>query len=302
MANPSKPKFLEQLRARFGEVKKLAGSLSLYEIGGGEVRIYTRYSKRHARKQGFYGLRKADLDRLEGVSGFVVFLWDEQEMPLIIPTGHLVPLLEGAGLASDGQYKAGVFITDSSTELYFAGVGRFSVDGFYGWSALDAALAGRGKKAAPQLNHFQWQTIVGSIGARKGFDIWVPANNRSRLDWNIAERFPLLGRTPPGFASISNVIDEIDVIWVHRGEQGPAALFEIEHSTSIYSGLLRFNDVHLLSPKLKPRYHIIADSDRRSEFVRLVNRPTFQVSRLADVCSFLDYQQVSLWHEKTNQS
>jgi type II restriction enzyme len=35
----------------------------------------------------------------------------------------------------------------------------------------------------------------------------------------------------------------IDVIWFRRGTGQPHRFFEVEHSTSVYSGLLRFNDV-----------------------------------------------------------
>ena len=269
MANESKPKFLNELQKRFGPLKKLDGSQSLYELGEGQVRIYIRYSRIHSRGQGFYGLRKSDLDKLEGVRSYVVFLWDDQNQPLVLPSTHIMPLIEQVSLASDGQYKAGVFLGESGTELYFAGVGRFGVDGFFGWSGIESAMAGKVTKTAHQFSHSQWQTIVGSLGSRKGFDIWIPHNNRGSLDWGIAPRFPVIRSIPPAFAPISNVIEEIDVMWLSRGTQGPAALFEIEYSTPIYSGLLRFNDVHLHAPKLKPRFHIIADEDRRSLFVRL---------------------------------
>jgi hypothetical protein len=301
MAHDIKPKFLNELDERFGPLKKLTGSQSLYELGEGQVRLYIRYSKIHSRSQGFYGLRKSDLDKLDGFRSYVVFLWDDQEFPLMIPSTHLMPLIEQVSLASDGQYKAGVYLGESGTELYFAGIGRFGVDGFFGWSGVESAMVGTVSKTISQFTHSQWQTIVGSLGSRKGFDIWIPTNNRSSLDWSVAPQFPVIRSIPPGYLPISNVIEEIDVMWIARGAQSPTALFEIEYSTPIYSGLLRFNDVHLVAPKLKPRFHIIADEDRRSLFVRLINRPTFKVSGLVDVCSFMDYQQVTSWHETTTQ-
>lgn len=301
MANESKPKFLNELEKRFGSLKKLDGSQSLFELGTGQARVYVRYSRIHSRGQGFYGLRKSDLDKLEGVRGFIAFLWDNQEQPLVLPSTHITPLLHQISLASDGQYKAGVFLDESGTELYFSGVGRFGVDGFFGWSGLDSVMAGTINETAHPFSHSQWQTILGSLGSRKGFDIWIPHNNRSLLDWSLAPRFPMIRHVPPGFDPIANVIEEIDVMWISRGSQGPAALFEIEYSTPIYSGLLRFNDVHLVAPKLTPRFHIVAHEDRRSQFVRLINRPTFKVSGLVDVCSFLDYQQLSKWHETTSK-
>jgi hypothetical protein len=50
MPNPVKTSFLEQLKSKYGKLKKLPGSLSLFEIGDGLARIYVRYSKVHGRK------------------------------------------------------------------------------------------------------------------------------------------------------------------------------------------------------------------------------------------------------------
>lgn len=300
MPNEYKSHFLTELQRRCGLLKKLDGSQSLFELGAGRVRIYVRYSRIHSRGQGFYGLRKADLDKLDGIRSFIVFLWDDQTTPLVLPSSHIQALIDHVTLASDGQYKAGLFLNDSGAELYFAGVGRFGVTGFFGWSLIESALSGNTTKSQVSFNHSQWQTILGSLGARKGFDIWIPQNNRSGLDWNLASQFPIVRNIPPGYVSITNVIEEIDVMWISRGTQGPAALFEIEYSTPIYSGLLRFNDVHIVAPKLKPRFHIVASEDRRTQFVRLINRPTFKASGLIDVCSFLDYDQLTTWHQTTN--
>jgi hypothetical protein len=75
-------------------------------------------------------------------------------------------------------------------------------------------------------------------------------------------------------------------------------LFEVEHTTSIYSGLLRFNDVHLVAPDLHPRFSIVANDTRRSLYVRQVNRPTFQRSGLAEVCTFMEYENVLDWYSR----
>lgn len=66
MANEIKSAFLKELTTRVGRLHKLGRSQSLYELGDGAARIYVRYSKTHARGQTFYGLRKEDLQDLEG--------------------------------------------------------------------------------------------------------------------------------------------------------------------------------------------------------------------------------------------
>ena len=79
------------------------------------------------------------------------------------------------------------------------------------------------------------------------------------------------------------------------------ALFEVEHSTPIYSGLLRLNDIHLLSPYSKATYSIVSNDDRRNLFVRQLNRPTFTMSTLRENCTFLLYPNVFTWHKRIVQ-
>ena len=61
MPNQVKINFLKDLEDKYGKLKKLPNSLSLFEIGEGICRIYIRYSKVHSRNQAFYGIRKEDL-------------------------------------------------------------------------------------------------------------------------------------------------------------------------------------------------------------------------------------------------
>jgi hypothetical protein len=66
MPKDVKQQLLNQLQDRFGSIKKLPNSQSLFEIGN-QARIYVRYSKLHANNRTFYGLRQADLQQLEGL-------------------------------------------------------------------------------------------------------------------------------------------------------------------------------------------------------------------------------------------
>ena len=88
---------------------------------------------------------------------------------------------------------------------------------------------------------------------------------------------------------------------LNRGGGDLVALFEVEHTTSIYSGLLRFNDVHLVAPDLHPRFSVVANDTRRSLYVRQVNRPTFQRSGLAEICTFMEYENVLDWYNRTQE-
>lgn len=103
--------------------------------------------------------------------------------------------------------------------------------------------------------------------------------------------FPFfLGKT---FTSISNAKQEIDVIWLENSK--PISFFEVEHSTPIYSGLLRFNDV-LLTIAGSDNFNIVADNERERKFSREIRRPTFRQNNLIDKVTFLDYENIYNWY------
>src|SRR5882762_3981520 len=102
MANETKREFLAELVKRFGVLKKLNESQSLYELGKG-ARIYIRYSKLHPKDKTFYGLRKADLRDLDGHPSIICFLWDGQRFPLLIPYSDYEQLFHTLEPAGDGQ-------------------------------------------------------------------------------------------------------------------------------------------------------------------------------------------------------
>ncbi len=299
MTNKIKTSFLKELNERYGgSLRKLDRSQSLYEIGDGAVRIYIRYSRVHSGKRTFFGLREEDLQRLEGHPSLLCFLWDDQSKPLLIPFSEYEDVFQSTSPARDGQYKAQVYLEEEGTELYIARAGRFNVEGHFGWSELEALLDSARLETIPEFSHAQIQTLLGRIGAVKGYDVWIPQNDRNKLDWSITTRFESRTVIPSGFESVEGVLQEVDVIWIHKGSNQLRALFEVEHSTPIYSGLLRFNDIHLVIPNFHPRFSIVANDTRRGLFVRQLKRPTFQVSGLSELCTFLEYVNVFGWHQR----
>jgi hypothetical protein len=295
VSGSAKTDFLAELSSRYGPVSKLPNTQSLFDVGNGVCRVYTRYSRLHERSQTFFGLRREDLRQLEGRKAFIGFLWDGQRDPLLIPFGHFEEVFAECQPALDGQFKVQVYPREDATVLYIAKAGRFNVDGYYGWLHLDQAM--QGVHPHPVLSHAQVQTLLGAIGAAKNYEVWVPASDRPAMDWSLTHRYPLADRLPPAFERVQSIAQEIDVIWLKRGEAGLAAVYEVEHSTPIYSGLLRLNDVRLTNPQID-RLTIVSNELRRAAFVRQLNRPTFQASSLTSVCTFLEYSEVFDWHRR----
>ena len=302
MANNTKTEFLKLMVSRYGRLRKLAKSQSLFEIGDGRARVYIRYSKLHPRSRTFYGLREEDLRQLDGHRSVICFLWDEQTQPLIVPYSDYEEVFRSVSPASDGQYKAMVHLPEHATELYIAQAGRFNVEACYGWTELDSLIELATDGCALEFTHSQIQTLLGAIGSAKAYDVWVPQSDRSKLDWQIAEHFDCRESLPYGYEPVQETLEQVDVIWIQRGTSHLDSLFEVEHSTPVYSGLLRFNDIHLVTPNLTPRFGVVSNDSRRSLFVRQLNRPTFQRSGLNKLCTFLEYRNVFAWFNRVTKA
>jgi hypothetical protein len=121
------------------------------------------------------------------------------------------------------------------------------------------------------------------------------------MDWGLTKRFELRRSIPAGFDAVREVLSEVDVLWVSSGREKLEGLFEVEHSTPVYSGLLRFNDILLTNPQVS-RFSIVSNDARRALFARQLFRPTFRKSGLADLTSFLEYANVYDWHARLSKA
>jgi hypothetical protein len=296
MANPYKSEVIESLQQRFGEVRKIRGSESLFVVGDEAARIYFRYSKVYPGGGTFFGLREVDLRQMEGHNSFLCFLVDDGSPPLFIPYADFEEVFRKAETAKDGQYKVQLYREDA-LQLYIARQGRFNVEGYVGLGTLEGSMDIRRLRQARALSHPQVQTLLAGIGHFKGYDVWVPEGDICRLEWSLTTRFPLRPTLPAGFESVRAILGEIDVVWVASGRNSVEGLYEVEHSTPVYSGLLRFNDILLTEPKVS-RFSIVSNDTRRELFSRQLFRPTFKKSGLAELCSFLEYANVFEWHQR----
>jgi hypothetical protein len=136
----------------------------------------------------------------------------------------------------------------------------------------------------------QWRLL--KLGNDMGLDVWPARNDRSR-EWN-GHRFTDLRRLraalPRQFDEVTNrTIELIDVLWL-KGNAVVAA-FEIESTTSIYSGLLRMSDLIAMQPNLNVPLFLVAPDDRRQKVFAEVNRPTFArlSPPLVDLCRYISF-------------
>lgn len=295
MANDYKKELLTAIERRYGSITTLSGSRSLIELQSG-VRVYLRYSKIHGKGVAFYGLRQVDLNALDGRHSYLCFFTD-REAPLFIPYGDFEAVIRQSPLAADGQYKVQIAYSQSTKELYLPRAGHFNVDAFGGIDALPSVEDRDSNVIVQNLTHGQAQTLLGGIGTMKGYGVYVPRNNVELLDWGLVRPFQPISELPSHVKERARFVSEIDVIWIDHKQDAIAAAFEVEHSSSVYSGLLRFNDV-LLTCQGVSRFFVVSNESRRDLFTRQLQRPTFQRSGLSELASFLDYSNVFDWHRR----
>jgi len=301
MARPTKVDFLAGLESEFAPLGRLPNSQSLFVLGEDDSRIYIRYSKLHPNGRAFFGLREMDLRRLEGHNSFICFLVDDKLPPVVIPYADFEEVFRQGEVAADGQFKVQLIVNSDYRELYVARCGRFNVEGYSGIQAIGDSISERSSVSVPfDFTHSQVQTLLASIGNAKGYDVFVPPRDTPLLDWKLTPQFSICSGTPKGFGETERVLREIDVIWTTPGSNEIQGLFEVEHSTTVYSGLLRFNDALLTSPSLS-RFVIVSNEARRSVYARQVLRPTFRQSGLSELASFLDYINVYKWYTRCVQ-
>jgi hypothetical protein len=141
-------------------------------------------------------------------------------------------------------------------------------------------------------DHEEIQWLLLKLGSDMGLDTWVARNDRGRqVNGNKFAEIPRIKKDLPlQFDDVTNrTIQLIDVLWLQGN--AIAAAFEIESTTSIYSGLLRMSDLLAMQPNLNIPLFLVAPEERREKVVSEVNRPTFSRRNppLSTSCRFLSF-------------
>ncbi|WP_291390813.1 type II restriction endonuclease [Devosia sp.] len=163
----------------------------------------------------------------------------------------------------------------------------------------EAERANKAVSAAREQDHThtEVQGWLRDLGHAVGYAVWVAANDRSRplgngkLGDGCLEMLPL-----PAAAPAAEAIRLIDVLWLHRDTGRIVAAFEVEHTTSIYSGIVRMLDLALGSDAhALEGLFLVAPDGREHEVSAQLRRPAF--SRVADLAvRYLPYGEL-----KTNR-
>ncbi|MNB70908.1 hypothetical protein D3C75_174660 [compost metagenome] len=125
--------------------------------------------------------------------------------------------------------------------------------------------------------HSEMQVHLAQLGRSLGYRVWVAQNDHRRVWKNcclgeLSESEFLLTSVEK---SVRDTIALIDVLW--RNEVGEiVCAFEVEKSTSIYSGILRLQDLALSLPSSATSLYLIAPGKREKEILAQLSRPVFR--------------------------
>lgn len=130
--------------------------------------------------------------------------------------------------------------------------------------------------------HTEIQGWLRELGLALGFEVWIATNDRSRAYGGGRLADGCLDTLPEGLANGLDSVRLIDVLWLSRDPIRVTAAFEVEHSTSIYSGIVRMLDL-ALGTELAARspLFLVAPDNRRQEVQQQLRRPAF--SRVAEL-------------------
>ena len=139
------------------------------------------------------------------------------------------------------------------------------------------------------------QALIAQIGQRMGLKIWIPKTDRTRvLNYWKPQPDVLLDDLPLNYDETTiRTVEQIDVIWLKR--RSIVRAFEVEHTTSIYSGILRMADLMALQPNINIHAHIVAPIERRTKVFEEITRPVFALldkGPLKESCTFISYDAV----------
>ncbi len=141
-------------------------------------------------------------------------------------------------------------------------------------------------------SHMQW--LLAKIGQKFGYKVWIASNDRKRA-WNGETLGKYSITEMPYFNGVGpksqRMIELIDVLWI-KGSNKIVAAFEVESTTSIFSGLLRMSDLLLALENLTFSTYIVVPQERIDEVKEQLSRLTFQQLGLHEVCRFFSFEEL----------
>lgn len=126
--------------------------------------------------------------------------------------------------------------------------------------------------------HTEMQFHLLKIGKALGYDVIAASNDKSKSYNGNSFSFMCLQQFPEFNIEKEtiNTVKLIDVLWFEKGTNNVIAAFEVEKSTSIYSGILRLTDLSYTIADGDEVFYLIVPDKREKDVVLQLSRPAIQ--------------------------
>lgn len=130
--------------------------------------------------------------------------------------------------------------------------------------------------------HTEMQYHLLKIGHSLGYDVISASNDKSRTYMGNNFSFICLDKFPEINLDAETVktIKLIDVLWFKKGTNTVIAAFEVEKSTSIYSGILRLTDLSYTIANDMEVFYLVAPNSREKDVQLQLSRPAIKNNKV----------------------
>lgn len=284
------------LQARYGKPLPF-GKSRLFQFGSA-LTCSINYSKLLGGHKYFFGLSREVVSPHYNYpktkfGDFVLLICGSADKVLVLPRTLVIEMMGGVPTR-----RVDIFCDNNNYILQTTKHPKLSVTDFLNAfpkqkRALNSNIEAGNETQAPATPDrihakIQWGLI--QLGRAEGCSVWVPPNDRNLSFQRQSFTSYTLDRLPNfGFEeNTRRIVQNIDVLWLTKNVIRKA--FEVESTTSIYSGLLRLNDLVLSQPNNQIELYVVASRARKEKVYSQLLRPSFQT--LIARCEFVGFDSI----------
>ena len=145
-----------------------------------------------------------------------------------------------------------------------------------------------------ESEHTQIQHLLIKIGRALNYAVHVARNDRHRSADGEAFAMLTVPDLPPTNwpPEVTDTVRLIDVLWLKPDTGEIVSAFEVEKSTSIYSGILRLEDLARSMPGCACHLYLVAPDRREKEVTAQLARPAFRDDLAGISLSFIPFSDL----------
>jgi len=156
-------------------------------------------------------------------------------------------------------------------------------------------IAEENDKNIKEFNHSYYQGLIVEIGNLKGFQTFVPNQDKNRLFLNkkLSQVASLEKIYEFSYPDIIKRASYVDVIWFNKRKM-PEYFFEVELTTDMYNSFIKFGVLQ----DFYTDFFIISDSSRIKEFESKLELNIF--SDIKSRIKFINFNDLSKFHTNSH--